>query len=747
MFDRRLHVMFWTFVGATVVLVVRLGQLQVVQAGYYRQRAAEAVQLRTMDVPFVRGSILDRHGEVLAHDEACWDVTVDFRALAAAVGDGARPARMSAARRDALAKMWNDLASLTAGGDASSVDELRDRARRIYERVSHIRRAVARQRGFDAPVREEHDAHPLVSGLNEAEQIAARERLSTYPWVHVEPAGRRSFAEEAAPFAQTIGRLGRVTSRTLAEDPNEGDRFAEYRANELVGISGVEWAAEQTLRGRRGLILEDREGRVVNDRCIEPQRGKDVYLTLDAALTRRLYDRLREVVEAVPESSGGSIVVLDTAGRSVLALVSYPSYEPSRFDELYPALRDDTERFPLRFRAVANEYPPGSTIKPLVCLTGLVQGAITLQTREECRGYLFPGITDRWRCWQIHGTSQRKAHGMVDVVKALSESCNVFMYRLGEKLGVDRLGTAFDMVGIGRSSGMGLKEEAIGINPTPSWLMTHKNVRPTAGTARLFAIGQGEVAVTPVQVANLMATYATGRYRPVTLIPGDQPTPEWILPATKDEWRAIREGIYKAVNDPAGTAYEHARLDVDPHRGLYVLCAKTGSATAHPWPTAYRIPYIDADGAERTTVVRAGSKHTAMRRFAREYPDATARADAVEVAGRWPRQRPTPGEGFSHAWVGGFLQPCESNGQPDWSAEPPVAFAVLVEFGGSGGRIAGPLARRVAEDLLAMYGPELDFHPRPSGRATGETHDQPDQKQELTASRGLQPARTHRVRD
>jgi penicillin-binding protein 2 len=127
-----------------------------------------------------------------------------------------------------------------------------------------------------------------------------------------------------------------------------------------------------------------------------------------------------------------------------------------------------------------------------------------------------------------------------------------------------------------------LREEAAGINPTPSWLMDHKNVRATGGIARLYAIGQGEVSMTPVQVANLMATYASGRFRPLTLIRRSEDTPEWTLPIAPAHWGAIRRGIFGVVNDPNGTAYKHAHFE-HPH---WVLCGKTGSATAHPWPTA-----------------------------------------------------------------------------------------------------------------------------------------------------------------
>jgi cell division protein FtsI/penicillin-binding protein 2 len=320
---------------------------------------------------------------------------------------------------------------------------------------------------------------------------------------------------------------------------------------------------------------------------------------------------------------------------------------------------------------------------------------------------LFESHPDRWRCWQIHGSSARMAHGQVNVVEALTGSCNIFMYRLGERLGVDTLCSVFDMVGIGRSTGIGLREEVTGINPTPSWLMTHKNVHAGAGVARLYAIGQGEVSLTPIQVANLMATYATGTYRGLTLIGSGADAPEWTLPGEPEDWHAIRRGMYGVVNDPDGTAYHQAHFE----HPRYVLLGKTGSATAHPWPTEYQATFADSDGNERTERFPAGSQTEAIGRLEQRHPEATFDPNDVVVASRWPILPPTSGEHHSHAWFGGYMQPRLPRGGADWSAEPHIAFAALVEFGGSGGRTSGPLAKRIASAVLDVFGEDLAIPP------------------------------------
>ncbi len=730
MFEHRLKVFLSFFAFAGLVIVFRLTELQVVYADYYRQRAERSLLLRPSTLPFVRGRILDRTGEVLVREEPCWDIRIDYDWLHANCTsdpstamslkkqikqwrrtqdfpDNITDVEVQQAYADEVAAMWRDLVHFVSDRSPDVIQRIKDHARDICDHVAGVRRAVADRRGFDAPVVEETVPHTIITGLDAPQQITAREVLARYPWVHVVPSSVRRIVGDGTPLAHVLGRVGRVDATHVANDPNADDPFAKYRADEQVGISGVEYAAEQPLRGRRGQMTRDRNGHLIEEECVEAENGRDVTLSLHRGLQEQLYRILGETVERIPESSGGVVVVLDIPTREVLALVSYPAYDPARFDELYPVLRDDTDRWPLRFRAVANQYPPGSTIKPLVCLAGLMNGRITLDTREECTGYLFPEHRDRWRCWQIQGTNQRKAHGYVDVVEGLTGSCNVFMYRLGERIGVGDLCSVFDMVGVGKPTGIGLPEEAKGINPTPGWLMQHKNIRVTPGTARLFAIGQGELSMTPVQVANLMATYASGRYRPVTLIRTDTETPEWIIPASAAQWSAVRRGIYGVVNDPTGTAYKYAHFVDD----RYVLCGKTGSATAHRWPTSYRVTYLDEDGAEQVAIIRVGTRGEATQRWEAERPLASLELTTVEVETRWPPDPPPAGDRYSHAWFAGYLQRHDGTGRPDWSVAPRIAFAVLVEFGGSGGRTSGVLAKEIAAEVLQVFGPDLDMDP------------------------------------
>ncbi|MCH7808305.1 MAG: hypothetical protein IIB60_03690, partial [Planctomycetes bacterium] len=209
MFERRLKLLLVAAGLVALVIVGRLIELQVVHAGYYRKRAERSMRLRPRPLPFIRGAIVDRNGEVLVSDQACWDLTLDFRIIAAertgrAGGHDAKgkAALKVAVRRWGLAKryaharndqeveqafrrevsaMWADIARLTAEVDPLSIPELRDRAARIYGGIMRIRRIVAHRRGFDSPIAEETAAHSILTRLDANRQIAARELLAPYP--------------------------------------------------------------------------------------------------------------------------------------------------------------------------------------------------------------------------------------------------------------------------------------------------------------------------------------------------------------------------------------------------------------------------------------------------------------------------------------------------------------------------------------------------------------------------------------
>ncbi len=717
MFEIRLKVLLFILMFALAIIVARLVDMQVVHGDAYRKQADDALLLPVKIVPAVRGGIFDRTGKPLATEEPCWDITVDYGILKmdsayltsriasfrrhGTYGKGLTSEQVETIFLNDINQMWQDLHRFSG----ESVEELQGKGKSICERIMAIREAVESRRGFDAPVREERMRHAMVEGLDDQQQVAAREIFTRYPWVSVDDSTTRVFHADMS-LAHVLGRLGPVTVKSLEEDPFADDPLRKYLGHEKLGITGVEKAAESLLRGRRGRFQLNREDVIIENTI--PLSGNDIHLTIREDMQREIYKMFARHIEAHPISTGGSIVVLDVEKRECLALVSYPSYDPTRFQQDYSKWRLDTKKQPLRFRAVANHYAPGSIVKPLVCLAGLNNGKIGLNTTFDCQGALFPNHPDRWRCWAAASTGYRMRHGPLNASEAIKHSCNIFMYKTGQLVGVGELCNYFNMFGFGLLTGTNLPEEVPGINPTPSWLADHGQAI-TPGKARHLAIGQAEVSVTPLQAANLMAAYASGERRFITLVREFADDLIWTLPGDAANWRAIRKGLWGVVNDIDGTA--HKTVYLEPSTG-YAICGKTGSAEARPWPISYRVPYEDTEGNEGVAIQQATTAKDAIHDFMADHPGAAFDFRDVEIHERWPNQPAASGRTHSHAWFAGYLQAVDSAGHPLLNKKPRIAFAVMVEFGGSGGRASGPVARDLAHLLIQILGPDLDFDAR-----------------------------------
>jgi cell division protein FtsI/penicillin-binding protein 2 len=162
--------------------------------------------------------------------------------------------------------------------------------------------------------------------------------------------------------------------------------------------------------------------------------------------------------------------------------------------------------------------------------------------------------------------------------------------------------------------------------------------------------------------------------------------------------------LFKVVNSPHGTAYKYARFIDDG----YALCGKTGTATAMPRPTSFQVPYVGESSIESSVIVAAGSRGEAIDEFERLHPEATFDPRRIRKHEEWPRLPPPGGGRHAHAWFAGYLQRLDSAGLPMYEVQPRIAFAVLVEYGGSGGRTSGPIARQVAGIIVDALGDDLD---------------------------------------
>jgi len=615
------------------VLAGRLVQLQLLRADVYRDQARQLVRDMTFPDP-ARGRILDRKGAYLAVNRPTYSLCLQYGLLSGDEG-----------WRDDLEARW------VRRGEADNADRARELFERRAEATWRLAEALAAERGVDldaniaaildrvgrirasvgVPVAEESMAHPVVG------DILSPVDITDTVGVEIQPGTTRRYPQDDIA-CHVIGRVGRVSRRHMLTHNLRGDqagpierRRHNYRGDDMIGVAGAERMCEAQLRGRRGYrrIMRLSGGPTVVDE-IPPEPGQDIRLTIDVDLQRDLTDLLRTMMPGYH----GAIVVLDVPNSEVLALVSVPTYDLNTATANYADLLADEIDLPLQHRAVAARYPPGSAAKPLAALGGLTDGVIDRETIFTCRGYLH--TPDAFRCW-IH--QYGVGHSDLNVVGAMKHSCNVFLYNVGEQMGVHRLRWWYEQFGFCDKPGSHLPEETRGQAASSG----------RDAVARMMAIGQGPVSATPLHVANAMATIARrGEFlSPMVAWDDPRPTVRRRVPVDPDALDLIIEGMFQVVNSPGGTAYKafYGGEAFEPFEPLSVLvCGKTGTAEAAP----QRIDTNDngrIDAEDR--IVRDGDM----------------------------------------AWFGGFA-PRE---------RPRIAFAVVVEYvtEGGGASIAAPIAREV----------------------------------------------------
>jgi len=472
-------------------------------------------------------------------------------------------------------------------------------------------------------------------------------QLSQTVGAAVRPSHKRwyPYGELACHVIGLTGQIDPNQQELLNIPAGEADwlthQLNDYLDGDPIGIIGVEKLCENLLRPHKGFRRIDRQnGQVVQEQS--PVAGGDVHLTLDVELQGELAQLFREkAVSPDGKAHNGCVVVLSVPKGEVLAMVSAPGFDLNTYRRDYAALVKDDVDFPMRNRAVSRLYEPGSTAKPMVALAALSAGTLTTETTYTCEHYLFPGVTDKYRCT---GT-----HGPMTLIPGIQHSCNIFFYHVGENLEARRHGELSNWLrkfGLADLPGTGLPEERKGIVPD----------KLSAADARNVAIGQGDLNATPLHVANVMAAIARGGkfLSPILAVEGADVrggAPTWVplrqmqrdLGISPAHLEAVQAGMRAVVNEPGGTAYnvfhEGEPLDVD-------VCGKSGTAqTSDQWED------LNGNG--------------------REDPDEVIRSGHM-------------------AWFAGFVP----------YRNPQIAFAVVVEYvnyeaEGGGAKVAGPIAKEL----------------------------------------------------
>jgi penicillin-binding protein 2 len=501
--------------GAMVGLLVMFGALittffrvQVLSSSTYKLQAEEN-RLRRLDVPAPRGTIFDRNGRIIADNVPGYAVTV----LPAS--------RDSVMATVALLRKYVELTDL-------QVTRL-DATLRRYPRQPLT---VTADAGLDAAT-------------------ALMERRAEFPNVYVEMRPKRRYVDGPA-VAHILGYIGEVTSEELgtATFPVE-----EYQQGDVVGKTGIEREYEEILQGEPGVrfVEVDARGRIVGDFSGSTSRpgkaGGDLRLSIDFELQQFVH-------QIFPKDMMGGLVAIDPSDGSVLALYSAPTFDPNEFvggidPDLWLQFNTDPSK-PLYNRAVLGLYAPASTWKLATAAIGLELGVITPQDRMPigCSGGMSYG-NRYWRCWKPGG------HGSTDLAGAIRDSCDVYFYQLGIKIGLQRLLEESTEIGFSRRCGIDLPEEKAGVFPEgPEYWQRQFGYTPNEGEVLSLSIGQGPNSQTPLKMAQFYTAIARDGSAPApSLFIGRQDAPEgWTLKLNDEGLASLRQGL-RQVMAPGGTGY------------------------------------------------------------------------------------------------------------------------------------------------------------------------------------------------
>ncbi len=594
-FTRRLAFLAAGKLALLGVLGSRMYYLQVVEADKYRMMADDnRINLRLLAPP--RGRILDRDGTVLADNQ------LNYRVVLVAEQTGSIPATL-----DTL----------------SEIVPISEAERR------RVMREVARKRKFLPTTVKENLSWEDVS------RIAVN--APDLPGVMIDVGSTRLYPQ-GEHMAHLIGYVAPPAEADLTGDPLL--ELPDFR----VGRNGIERIYDLAMRGRAGntQIEVNALGRPIRELSRnEGEPGADVTLTIDAELQLMAATRL-----AKEESAAA--VMMDVTNGDVLVLASHPSYDPHEFARGIsgPAWRAllNNHRAPLTNKAVSGMYSPGSTYKMMVALAALENG-VAPEQRVFCPGHMDLG-DNRFHCWK------RGGHGGVDMIDALMQSCDVYFYEMGRRLGADRMAEMSRRFGLGQTLSIDLPGERSGIIPTRAWKLARTGKGWAQGESLVASIGQGYVLTTPLQLATMTARLVNGGYAVVPHLTRD---------LVQDR---------RLVDRPAGN---FASIGV-PQAHLALMLRAMRGVTNDPRGTAFRARILDAayayGGKTGTSQVRRITEEE--RRVGLRKPDQVP----------W-RER-------DHALFVGYA-PVE---------QPRFAISVIVEHGGGGSAVAAPIARDLLHEAM-----------------------------------------------
>jgi len=580
------------------ILLARAFYLQIMQHEHYIERA-ESNRISLVPTAPHRGLILDRNGRILAENYSAYTLELT---------------RAKTDDLDATLAEVGKLIEITPG------------------QLRRFRRLLAESHEFETV--------PLKSKLTDEEVAILAANRYRLPGVEVRARLFRNY--QAGPgMAHVVGFIGRINDRDLKR-LRETDLERNYKGSVHIGKTGLEQSYETLLHGRTGFdqMETDASGRAVRMLSrIPPVPGKDLRLHLDA--------ELQAVAEHAFGDFLGGLVALDPNTGGVLALVSKPGFDPNLFvdgidPETWKSLNESPER-PMVNRVLRGIYPPGSTIKPFMALAGLELGLRKPSDSIVDPGYYsLPNSRHQFRDWK------RGGHGVVDLRRSISQSCDTYYYRLAVDMGIDRMHDYLAQFGLGEKTGIDLDGESSGLLPSREWKQRRWKQPWYPGETVIAGIGQGYHLTTPLQLATAAAMLANG---------GKRIEPR-LVQAMRDPLAHTWQPMPGAVRGQVAVKPAHLAL---VREGMMDVMRPGGTAAA----SAAGAPYTIAGktGTAQVVGIKQGARYDAGR-LAREHRD-----HALFIA----------------------YAPAEN---------PTIAVAVMVENGGSGSGTAAPIARAVFDYYL-----------------------------------------------
>ena len=587
-------------------LWMRIWYLQILK-WQYLTGLSEDNQVRIVALPAIRGMIKDRNGETLV---------------------SIRPAfNLYLTPEDA----WNL---------DSSLDKL---AQRISLDREKLKKKISQTKSFK---------EVLIKGDIPREEVAfVEENNMSLPGIRIRAEPLRNYVFNNLA-SHTLGYLGEISKASLErlKDP-------AYRQGDFVGKNGLENIYESLLRGKKGYkeVEVDVSGRELKTlRKLSPESGNNLILTLDVKIQEELEKLMTETAE---QNMNGSVVVMKVQTGEIIAITSKPSFDPNKFATgISPKNWRDLvtdEWHPLQNRSIHGQYPPGSTYKIVTAIAGLGEGVIKPDTSIFCPGHFKLG-RGRYRCWKKSG------HGFMNLHDALVQSCDVYFYTIGHRLGIDTIAKYAKRFGLGRSTRLGLSQEKKGLVPTTQWKLLNKKEPWQLGETISASIGQGFNLVTPIQQVIMMAAVAN---RGILLKP-------YLVKRIEGPEGQLRQEFFPKIIGQIGVDPDHLEQVRMALRDVVNGARGTGKKS--------RLKNIIVSGKTGTAqVVRMKSD------------EELEKGEAIPVKYR------------DHAWFVAFA-PYE---------KPVLAVAIIVEHGGHGGATAGPIAGKIFKKYFKLYPPPSSAQP------------------------------------